>query len=103
MGRKMLGRRATTADGENWVTPADLNRAMLAILGTARPPRLSSCARMNAMLQKQDGCRRVTRHAPEGSRWGSKPGSLPGVTNDAGFIETDQRHGGDFGLLRRLR
>ena len=89
MGRKMLGRRATTADGENWVTAADLNRALLAILsGTAASS--DACARMKAMLQKQDGCRRVTRHAPDGSLWGSKPGSLPGIVNDAGFIETGQ-------------
>jgi hypothetical protein len=28
----------------------------------------------------------VTRYAPEGVRWGSKTGSLPGVTNDVGFV-----------------
>lgn len=88
MGRRMLGRKATSADGENWVTPADLNRAMLAILtGTAASE--TSCEQMKTMLSRQDSARRVTRHAPEGSRWGSKPGMLPGVINDAGFIETD--------------
>lgn len=88
MGRKMLGRRATSADGENWVTAADLNRAVLAILNGSAASH-DACKRMKAMLQKQDGCRRVTRHAPEGSVWGSKPGSLPGIVNDAGFIETN--------------
>lgn len=89
MGRKMLGRRATSADGENWVTPADLNRSVRAILdGSAASP--ASCERMKTMLTRQDGSRRVTRFAPEGSRWGSKPGMLPGIINDAGFIETDR-------------
>ena len=89
MGRKMLGRKATTADGENWVTPADLNRSILAILNeTAASPE--SCEQMKTMLSRQDSARRVTRHAPEGSRWGSKPGMLPGVINDAGFIETSR-------------
>jgi beta-lactamase class A len=89
MGRRMLGRKATSADGENWVTPADLNRAILAILsGTAASA--ASCEQMKLMLSRQDSARRVTRHAPEGSRWGSKPGGLPGVVNDAGFIETDR-------------
>jgi beta-lactamase class A len=88
MGRKMLGRKATSTDGENWVTPADLNRAILAIL-TETAASKQSCEQMKTMLSRQDSSRRVTRFAPEGSRWGSKPGMLPGVINDAGFIETD--------------
>lgn len=89
MGRKMLGRRAFEADGENWVTPIDLNRCVLAILNGAAAS-LASCEQMKIMLTRQDSCRRVTRFAPEGSCWGSKPGMLPGVINDAGFIETDR-------------
>jgi beta-lactamase class A len=47
-----------------------------------------SCAKMIAMLEKQQNTRRISRHLPESKeiRWGSKTGSIKGVTNDAGFI-----------------
>lgn len=87
MGRKMLGRRATSADGENWVTPRNLTTAVAAIVD-GHAASAESCERMMTMLARQDQCRRVTRFAPEDSRWGSKPGTLPGIVNDAGFIQT---------------
>lgn len=89
MGRPMLGRRAASDDGENWVTPADLTTSVLAILEN-RAASPTSCAVMKTMLIRQDQNRRVTRFAPEGSVWGSKPGTLPGIVNDAGFIETER-------------
>jgi beta-lactamase class A len=85
LGRRMLGRRPEEHEGENWATPFDYATALAAIAGgTAATP--ASCERMLAMLERQDGSRRVTRHVPAGVRWGSKPGTLPGVTNDIGFV-----------------
>jgi beta-lactamase class A len=89
MGRKMLGRRATSDDGENWVTAADLTKSVHQILD-GRAASTDSCRAMKTMLTRQDQSRKVTRFAPEGSVWGSKTGGLPGIVNDAGFIETDR-------------
>jgi beta-lactamase class A len=87
LGRKMLGRRANDGDPENWTTPDDL-AAMVAAICERTAATEESCARMEAMLSRQDQTRRVTRYAPGGSRWGSKPGTLPGVVNDVGFVQT---------------
>jgi beta-lactamase class A len=85
LGRRMLGRLPGDDEGENWATPRDYAMALAAIVaGTAGSA--DACARMVAMLERQTGTRRVTRHAPAGVRWGSKSGSLPGVTNDVGFV-----------------
>ncbi len=89
MGRLMLGHRARSSDVENWVTAADLTASVRAILDKTAASS-ESCGRMKTMLTRQDQCRRVTRFAPEQSVWGSKPGSLPGIVNDAGFIETSR-------------
>jgi len=45
---------------------------------------------MIAMLEKQQCTRRISRYPPskKAFHWGSKPGSVTGVTNDAGFIST---------------
>jgi beta-lactamase class A len=88
LGRKMLGRPAQGAERENWATPLDYARAVQSILdGSAASA--ASCARMTEMLTKQQNARRIARYLPEGVRWGSKTGSVRGVTNDAGFITTD--------------
>lgn len=88
LGRQMLGRLPAEHEGENWTTPRDLATVMVAIVaGAAASP--VGCARMVAMLERQDSARRITRHAPPGSRWGSKPGSLPGNVHDVGFVATD--------------
>jgi beta-lactamase class A len=85
LGRRMLGRRPEQHEGENWATPLDYAKALAAVVGgTAASP--AGCERMVTMLERQDGTRRVTRYAPEGVRWGSKSGTLPGVTNDVGFV-----------------
>jgi beta-lactamase class A len=87
LGRRMLGRRPEEHEGENWATPHDYAAALARIVdGTAAAP--ASCERMLTMLARQDGTRRVTRYAPPGVRWGSKPGTLPGVTNDVGFVSS---------------
>ena len=87
LSRKMGQRDENRPDKENWATPDDYATAVESLLnGQAASP--SSCAQMIAMLEKQQNDRRIARHVPEHLRWGSKTGSLPGVVNDAGFIET---------------
>jgi len=89
LGRKMQGRPAGPDQQENWATPNDYVTAVKALLeGTAASS--DSCAKMVAMLEKQQNTHRISRYLPEGTdiRWGSKTGSVKGVTNDAGFITT---------------
>jgi beta-lactamase class A len=88
MNRLMLGRTPREDEPENWATPDDYATAMLAIVAdTAAAPE--SCALMRDLLAKQQNTSRISRHLPEGIRWGSKTGSLPGIVNDVGFITTD--------------
>jgi beta-lactamase class A len=90
LGRKMgLGRQP--GQEENWATPNDFSNVIGALLGnTAASP--AACAQMVALLEKQQNDRRIARYLrrPDGPRWGSKTGSLPGVSNDAGFVMTDR-------------
>ena len=89
LGRTMKGRPAQGDEQENWATPNDYVLAVQAILdGRAASP--DACARMTAMLETQQNARRIARFLPEreGIRWGSKTGSIRGVTNDAGFVAT---------------
>ncbi len=87
LGRKMLGRPVPAGDPENWAAPDDYATLVAAILaGTAASP--ASCAKMVTLLEQQQNPRRIARHLPEGTRWGSKTGSLSGVVNDVGFIDT---------------
>lgn len=89
LGRKMKGRPAISGEVENHGTPDDYATVLNAILnGTAASD--GSCAAMVAMLEKQQNARRIARYLPEGDdiRWGSKTGSISGVTNDAGFVIT---------------
>ncbi len=89
LGRKMKGRPAQADEQENWATPEDYVKAVQALLdGTAASS--DSCQKMLAMLEKQQNSRRISRYLPqdEGIRWGSKTGSVKGVTNDVGFITT---------------
>ncbi len=89
LGRKMKGRPAQADEQENWATPEDYVTAVQALLaGTAASS--DSCHKMLAMLEKQQNSRRISRYLPEGKgiRWGSKTGSVKGVTNDVGFITT---------------
>jgi beta-lactamase class A len=90
LGRKMLGHLPGEGDPENWVTPGDLALAVGAIVsGEAAGPE--SCAAMMETLAYQEDFRRITRFLPDdGSvRWGTKPGDLPGVVNDAGYVTTE--------------
>jgi beta-lactamase class A len=49
-----------------------------------------SCTKMVAILEQQQNGRRIGRYLPEkGVRWGSKTGSIIGVTNDVGFVTSD--------------
>ena len=87
LGREMKGRPATAGEQENLATPNDYAVAIRAILDGEAASR-ASCDAMMAMLEKQQNGRRIARYLPQHSaiRWGSKTGSITGVTNDAGFI-----------------
>lgn len=89
LGRKMKGRPAQGDEQENWATPTDYIAVLEAILD-GRAASTDSCAAMVAMLEKQQSTRRISRFLPEGDgiRWGSKTGSVTGVTNDVGFVST---------------
>lgn len=87
LGREMRGRPAAAGEPENFATPNDYARVMTAILdGTAASP--AACETMQAMLERQQNPRRIARYLPASGqvRWGSKTGSLPGVTNDVGYV-----------------
>jgi len=91
LGREMKGRPAQAGETENWATPNDYVTVVQAILSnTAASP--GSCASMLAMLEKQQNSRRIARFLPEDEsiRWGTKTGSIRGVTNDAGFVTTSK-------------
>jgi hypothetical protein len=46
---------------------------------------------MLATLEQQGEIRRISRFlSGPGLRWGTKPGDLPGVINDVGFIASNQ-------------
>ena len=91
LGRKMKGRPADPGEPENWATPDDYAAVIAAIL-ERRAASPGSCDQMLAMLEKQQNARRIARYLPEreGLRWGSKTGSVKGVTNDAGFITSER-------------
>jgi len=87
LNREMKGRPAGPGEEENWAAPSDYAEVIRAILDGEAASR-ASCDAMMAMLGKQQNSRRIARYLPVASnvRWGSKTGSVAGVTNDAGFI-----------------
>ncbi len=90
LGRRILGHLPNPGDPENWATPRDFARAMHAIVANeAAAPE--SCTRMLETLEQQGEIRRITRFVPAEPdiRWGTKPGDLPGVVNDVGFVSSD--------------
>lgn len=89
LGREMKGRPAVPGETENWATVDDYVTVIQAILDhEAASP--ASCDAMTAMLELQQNARRIARHLPVSDeiRWGTKTGSIAGVTNDAGFVIT---------------
>jgi beta-lactamase class A len=90
LGRKMKGRPAQGDELENWATPNDYAGVLTAILNKTAASA-GSCEHMIAMLETQQCTRRISRYLPDadGVRWGSKTGSIAGVTNDVGFIAKD--------------
>jgi beta-lactamase class A len=91
LGRRILGHLPKPGDPENWATPRDFARAIHAIVANeAAEPE--SCAQMLATLEQQGEIRRISRFVPAEPdiRWGTKPGDLPGVINDAGFVSSDR-------------
>jgi beta-lactamase class A len=91
LSRAMKGRPAIAGEVENLATPDDYAAAVSAILD-GRAASRSSCQAMRAMLEKQQNARRIARYLPQNERirWGSKTGSIEGVTNDVGFISADE-------------
>jgi beta-lactamase class A len=91
LGRRILGHLPKAGDPENWATPRDFARAIHAIVANevAEP---DSCAQMLATLEQQGEIRRISRFVPAAPdiRWGTKPGDLPGVINDVGFVSSDR-------------
>jgi beta-lactamase class A len=90
LGRRILGHLPNPGDPENWATPSDFARAMHAIvMNEAATPE--SCEQMLATLEQQGEIRRISRFLAGGPdvRWGTKPGDLPGVVNDVGFVSSD--------------
>ena len=87
LGRRMIGRPVPKGDPENWATPDDYATLMATILAN-RAASPESCTQMLALLEKQQNARRIARHVPPATRWGSKTGSLAGAVNDVGFIDT---------------
>lgn len=87
--RKMRGRPALPGEPENWATPADYATVIAALLD-GQAAAAESCATAIELLTRQQNNRRIARHLPanEDYRWGSKTGSIAGVTNDAGFVTT---------------
>jgi beta-lactamase class A len=90
LGRIMKGRPAVRGEVENLATPNDY-AAVVGVILDGRAASPSSCEAMLAMLEKQQNQRRIARYLPqdESIRWGSKTGSITGVTNDVGFVRTD--------------
>ncbi len=87
--RPMRGHAAEPGEPENWATPDDYARVIAALFDhTAASP--ASCKAMTAHLEKQQNERRIARFLPKNDRprWGSKTGSVAGIVNDVGFIET---------------
>ena len=89
LARKMRGRPAVEGEHENLATPEDYVTVVEAILD-GRAASATSCEAMTTMLTRQQNARRIARYLPERDdiRWGSKTGSIKGVTNDVGFVET---------------
>jgi beta-lactamase class A len=88
LGRRILGRLPAPGDPENWATPSDFALALQAIVdGQAASPE--SCAAILATLRQQEEIRRISRFltGPD-VQWGTKPGDLPGVINDVGFVSS---------------
>jgi beta-lactamase class A len=91
LGRRILGHLPKEGDPENWAAPRDFALAIHAIVaGDAAAPE--SCTRMLETLEQQGEIRRISRFLPGGAdvRWGTKPGDLPGVVNDVGFVGSDR-------------
>jgi beta-lactamase class A len=91
LGRKMRGRPAQGDEQENWASPSEYITVLQSII-EHRAASPESCDQMVAMLEKQTNTRRISRYLPEGKgiRWGTKTGSVTGVTNDVGFVATER-------------
>jgi beta-lactamase class A len=89
LARKMRGRPANEGEPENIATPDDYASVVAALLDGSAASE-TSCSAMADMLRKQQNTRRIARFLPERDdvTWGSKTGSIAGVTNDVGFVTT---------------
>lgn len=88
LNRPMLGRPAGEGDPpENYAAPDDYVTCIRAILDN-KAASADSCQAMIELLEKQQNQRRIGRYVPDSDeyRWGSKTGSLKGISNDTGFV-----------------
>lgn len=85
--RRMLGRTPGPNDPENWIKANEMAE-LVSLIVSDRAASPASCAAMRDLLRKQQNTRRISRHLPEGTDWGSKTGSLELVCNDVGFVMT---------------
>ena len=91
LGRRILGHLPKEGDPENWAAPRDFSRVIQTIVtGEAAGPE--SRTRMLETLEQQGEIRRISRFLPAAPdiSWGTKPGDLPGVINDVGFVTSDR-------------
>lgn len=91
LGREMKNRPAIEGEQENWASPEDYTLVVQSILnGNAASE--ASCQAMIEMLKKQQNTRRISRYIPQSDEieWGTKTGSIKGVTNDVGYVRTDK-------------
>jgi len=87
LAREMKGRPANADEQENAAAPNDYAEIIRTILDGEAASR-AACDGMIAMLERQQNHGRIARYLPPSGtiRWGSKTGSVTGVTNDAGFV-----------------
>lgn len=90
LGHLMAGRPGLPEEIENTAVPDEYLRMMEQIM-THEAASAPACEQMIALLEKQQNNRRIARFLPRpnGPRWGTKTGSLPGVVNDVGFVMTE--------------
>ena len=82
--RKMMDVQAARAGRENHTSPRELAELLLAIQGGAALGAESRTDLIRLLSTPKDGF--LTRLLPEGLTVANKPGTLPGVRNDAGII-----------------
>lgn len=85
--RRFLGRLPGSGEPENVTTAGDLV-GVLAAIAEDRAASAAGCARMRRLLELQQDRDGLARRLGEGVVFGGKPGSLPGLVHDAGWLRS---------------